>query len=218
MGENLAGENRFRALLDGEGRAAHDRPLLTTSKWIVAPTLGAIIPGWLLVIPRRPVLSFKQWATVEAERPETILERLRQHLGLSSREVIWFEHGPVQNGTVVGCGLDHAHIHVLVRPPFSFETFEATARSLANLDWQQSAADEIYGGLRDHRSYLIAGSGDSALRAFEVEQAGSQFFRRVVSNLAAETAWDYRSHPHAENIAETIRTFRSLESAARRER
>jgi hypothetical protein len=218
MSEILAGENRFRALLDGVGRAAHDRPLLTTSKWIVAPTLGAIIPGWLLAIPRRPVLNFKQWAAIEGERPESILEHLRQHLGLSSQEIIWFEHGPAHNGTVVGCGLDHAHIHVLLRPTFAFESFEATARSLANLNWQQSRAHDVYARLSDNQSYLIVGSADSSLTALDVEQAGSQFFRRVVSKLAEETAWDYRNHPHSNNIAATISTFRSLESATRRER
>jgi hypothetical protein len=218
MGEILAGENRFRALLDGVGTAAYDRPLLTASKWIVAPTLGAIIPGWLLAIPRRPALNFSQWATDEAERPETILQQLREHLGLSSREVIWFEHGPVQNGTIIGCGLDHAHIHVLIKPSFSFELFEATARSLSDLDWKRSPAEEGYAGLSDCHSYLIAGSGESVLTALNVEKAGSQFFRRVVSKLAAEAGWDYRRHPHAKNISQTISTFRSLESAARRER
>src|SRR5947209_2503096 len=124
MGEILVGGNRFRALLDGVGAAAHDRPLLTTPKWIVAPTLGAIIPGWLLALPRRAVLNFNQWAAAEGESPETILQQLTEHLGLAAHEVIWFEHGPLNNGTVVGCGLDHAHIHILIRPPFTFDSFE----------------------------------------------------------------------------------------------
>ena len=47
---------------------------------------------------------------------------LRLHLGLGADEIVWFEHGPCSTGTSIGCGLDHAHIHVLIRPSFSFRS------------------------------------------------------------------------------------------------
>lgn len=218
MNNVVAGANRFRALLEGTGGAEHDRPLLETARWLVAPTLGAIVPGWLLIIPRRPVLNFKQWSVAEATRPELIIRELGEYLGLEEHDVIWFEHGPFRPSTSVGCGLDHAHIHFLVQPSFKFIDFEAAARSLSDFDWQRMPRGQGYAGLKGANSYLIAGSGENVITAVDVEKAGSQFFRRVVSKLAGESGWDYRRHPHSANVSQTVKQFELLERAAQRER
>jgi ATP adenylyltransferase len=214
-----SGNFRFNALLRGEGSAAHDKPLLDQPTWIVAPTLGAIIPNWLLAIPRQPVLSFREWGVNGGERPEAVLRAICMHLGLSLDEIIWFEHGPSTLGTTVGCGLDHAHLHILVRPKFSFSAFASRACTLADLAWQEHHVDCGYSALEGEGSYCIAGSGDRSISASHVDAVGSQFFRRVVSAVAGvESVWDYRRFAHTKNIEITIETFRSLESAARRER
>jgi len=183
----------------------------------VAPTIGAIVPNWLLVIPRDPVLNFRDWAELHGQRPIQLLQDLSLHLGLRADEIIWFEHGPYGTGTSIGCGLDHAHIHVLIRPCFSFASFTDKARSLSELDWTAGEYDDPYRMLAGESTYLMAGSGDSAIIAQGVEATGSQFFRRVVGALVdAGDAWDYRQHQHARHVRETVRTFRSLESVARR--
>jgi len=218
--EIVMGKRRFETLLQGEtshATASHDQPLLARADWLVAPTLGAIVPNWLLLIPRDAVLNFRAWRELRGRSPEQLLLNLRQHLGLSEDEIIWFEHGPRSAGTLTGCGLDHAHIHILVRPRFSFEAFAEKARSLSKLEWIAGTPEETHHRLTVNRSYLIAGSKDTAILAQDVEATGSQFFRRVVGALAdAGDAWDYRRFPHADHIAETIRTFRSLESVPRR--
>ncbi len=214
------GKRRFETLLQGEissVAANHDRPLLARADWLVAPTLGAIVPNWLLLIPRDPVLNFRAWSELRARSPEQLLFDVRQHLGLREDEIIWFEHGPRIAGTATGCGLDHAHIHILLRPRFSFEAFTKKAQSLSKLEWIVGASEEAYHRLTVDRSYLIAGSGVTTIVAQDVEATGSQFFRRVIGALAdAGDAWDYRRCPHTDHIAETIRTFRSLEGVARR--
>jgi len=218
--KTVTGKRRFEMLLQGEipdAAANHDRPLLARTDWLVAPTLGAIVPNWLLLIPRDPVLNFRVWSELRAQSPEILLRDVRQHLGLREDEIIWFEHGPRIAGTATGCGLDHAHIHILLRPRFSFEAFTEKAQSLSKFGWTTGASEEAYRRIAVDRSYLIAGSGDTVIVAQDVEATGSQFFRRVVGALAdAGDAWDYRRYPHADRIAETIRTFRLLESVVRR--
>jgi hypothetical protein len=72
--------------------------------------------------------------------------------------------------------------------------------------------------LGEGQSYCIAGCGEDVILACDVERAGSQFFRRVVASLTGASAeWDYRRHPHFENIRTTIEVFRALEGAARRD-
>lgn len=208
---------RFEALLRGRASAEHDCPLLARAEWLVAPTLGAIVPNWLLLIPRDPVLNFRVWAELHGRRPVGLLQDVRLHLGLRANEIIWFEHGPFSTGTLIGCGLDHAHIHILIRPCFSFEAFTKKARSLSDLEWAANENYDAYRTLAVERSYLIAGSGDATIIAQDVESTGSQFFRRVVGALAdVGDAWDYRRYPHVHYVGQTIRTFRSLESVAGR--
>jgi hypothetical protein len=116
----------------------------------------------------------------------------------------------------VGCGTDYAHLHILLRPDFSFETFIALAISMSGLPWANSEAKRAYGFLPAESSYLVAGSAGRAAWASFVDATGSQFFRRVVASLSDHTeSWDYRSHAHADNIARTIATFRKLERDAR---
>ena len=213
------GTLRFEALLKGAPSlgAEHDRPLLARAEWLVAPTLGAIVPNWLLLISRDPVLNFRVWAERHDRRPAELLRDLRVHLGLCADEIIWFEHGPFSPGTLIGCGLDHAHIHILIRPRFCFESFKKMAKSRSDLNWSASENDDVYSMLTGDSSYLIAGSGDATIVAENVEATGPQFFRRVVGALAdIGDAWDYRQYPYAHHVSQTVQTFRALESSARR--
>ncbi|MBY8823745.1 hypothetical protein [Sphingomonas colocasiae] len=215
--EMASGKQRFAALLSGRGTAVYDRPLLETQDWIVAPTLGAIVPGWLLIIPRRSATNAREWASKSGLSPLEAVREIAAHLSLAMDEIIWFEHGPVSTGTPVGCGLDYAHLHVIVRPPFDFAAFTAGARAGADLTWYEANAVDAYAQM-GARSYYIAGSGDIAIVATDVESAGSQFFRRVAASLIGDgETWNYRDHPHNENIEGTIEMFRHLEAARQRD-
>lgn len=214
--EMASGKHRFAALLSGRGDTAYDRPLLETKDWIVAPTLGAIVPGWLLIIPFRAATNCREWNVKSGLAPLSAVGEVAAHLGLAMSEIIWFEHGPAAAGTLVGCGLDYAHLHMIIRPQFDFAAFAATARAMADLRWNDAEARNAYTQVGTG-SYYIAGSGNAALIATEVEAAGSQFFRRVAASLIEDgQRWDYRRHPHNENIQGTIEMFRRLEDAERR--
>lgn len=214
--EMASGKHRFAALLSGRGDTAYDRPLLETKDWVVAPTLGAIVPGWLLIIPRRAATSCREWTAKSGLAPLSAVGDVAAHLGLAMNEIIWFEHGPATAGTLVGCGLDYAHLHMIIHPQFDFAAFAATARAMADLKWRDAEACDAYTQVGTG-SYFVAGSGDSAMIATEVETAGSQFFRRVAASLIEDgESWDYRSHPHSENILGTIEMFSRLEDAERR--
>ena len=210
-------QQRFEALLGGISQAPYDQQLFAHEDWLVAPTLGAIIPGWLLALPRRAVLSFRDWEASGGRSALSVLDAVTTHLGLQMDEIIWFEHGPAKPGTLVGCGLDHAHLHILVRPPFSFNTFSDSVQAMADLDWTNVPSVASFSSLKSPSSYFIAGSSDRTIRAMDVETAGSQFFRRVVAMLVgAELTWDYRESAHALNVSQTIAEFIHLENVAQR--
>ena len=211
------GQARFRALLcehNGE-RAACDQVLLETHECVVAPTLGAIVPNWLLVVPRCPVVNFRKWRAVTRKDPVWLLGEILARLEIEAERTIWFEHGPLAEGSPVGCGIDHAHLHFLVDAPFSFEQFAASMVENGHVDWRRSSSWEAYDSISDECSYLVGGSLNEALLATDVEVAGSQFFRRVVAVLAGKpNQWDYRTHFHLRNVQSTVSAFKSRRSLA----
>lgn len=208
---------RFATLLQGTDstRDIYDRPLLDERDWLIAPTLGALIPNWVLAIPKRRALNFREWRKNTGREPASIVDAVCSHLGVASTEIVWFEHGPTEKGSLMGCGVDYAHLHILIKPPFMFQEFANRAVSMSKLEWQTIDANLVYDSVNKICSYLIAGSGDQAAFASNVELTGSQFFRRVVDSLTGSNEhWDYRRYPHMDNIAITVENFRSLESAA----
>ena len=179
-------------------RGAPSVPMYDTVLWdlgeiVVSPTLGSIVP-WVLAIPRDAAVNMAMWSQ-DATEPIRRIAEISRLAGRPADEVLWFEHGAAANGAITGCGVDHAHVHLLLRPPFSFEEFKAASRAAASLNWQEGTGSP-YTRVSTQGSYLVAGKGNQYLVAQNVESAGSQFFRRVVASLiGSPNTWDYKSSP-----------------------
>jgi hypothetical protein len=171
---------------------------------VVTPTLGSIIPNWVLAIPKRSVANAALWAQDEGNDPLLAVSDIARSFGRDPRDVIWFEHGATEPRSIVGCGVDQAHIHILLTPPFSFERLCEEAKVEVALGWSLGHGD-AYAAVDSSQSYFVVGYGGQFLLAQSVEAAGSQFFRKVIARIVdRETDWDYRSHPHLQNIEKTI--------------
>jgi len=211
--ESGTDNSRYRALLSGAqfGLAEYDQPLMELQDCVVTPTLGSIVPNWLLVIPREHKVNFADWRLQYSHEPLDIISELLDHVRVPAHRAIWFEHGPDHVGSVIGCGVDHAHLHVLIDPPFVFEDFVTAVRKATDLDWMLSTPSEVYSSLPQHCSYLVAGGGDETISTQNTSSVGSQFFRRIIANLSGQPeAWNYKTHPHIENVRTTISTFQNL--------
>lgn len=201
------GLGRFQNLLSGEGRDC-DHVLFEAHGCVVAPTLGSIIPNWLLILPRRHAVSFRDWRTDTNIDPIRLVDEALAAFDIEADQAIWFEHGPAAPDSVVGCGVDHAHLHVLINAPFSFDTFAAWSMARSPVDWYSCPAAGAYAGLAASGSYLLAGSNGDAMAAGHVEIVGSQFFRRVIAELVGRpNQWNYKTHAHMENVRRTVTTF-----------
>jgi ATP adenylyltransferase len=197
--------SRFANILSDEcPRPLYDTVLRDTGTMLVTPTLGSIIPNWILAIPKRHAANAARWAQDEHNTLLSVIKDITCSFGRDPRDVIWFEHGATEPRSIVGCGVDHAHIHILLTPPFSFERLCEEAQAEAGLGWSFGRGD-AYAAIDSGQSYFVAGYGDQFLLAQSVEAAGSQFFRKAIARVVdRDAAWDYRSHPHTENVLETI--------------
>ena len=208
---NRADVGRFASLLaKGEcERPIYDQILLETHGCVLTPTLGSILPRWLLVIPRIPAINFAHWEAITGTNPYDLVHCILANCEIGNDRVIWFEHGASEVGSRVGCGVDQAHLHVIIDAPFSFVELVSTAAQTSQLTWQHRIASTAHQSVELGASYLFAASMDDAVVAQNVESAGSQFFRRVIAKRTRQAdTWNYLTHPHIENVRETVRMFK----------
>jgi hypothetical protein len=198
-------ETRFRSILSGACPAPlYDTVLWNLSDAVVTPTLGAIVPYWYLAIPRASVLSMAEGIAKSCASPLRYVNDVAERLRRRPEDILWFEHGASQSAAAIGCGVDHAHIHLLVDPPFSFTRMQEVVMSTAHLDWRQLSTNP-YDAVSTQNSYFVMAKGRQSFVANKVDSAGSQFFRRAIASLIGKPdVWNYKTHPHLKNVELTI--------------
>src|SRR5665647_1499292 len=90
----------------------YNSPLFETENFKVVPSLGAMIEGWLLIIPKEHFLSFAYIESDQFEEFEALqTEVVRILKDIYKTNVCVFENGAINCKSLVGCGVDYAHMH-----------------------------------------------------------------------------------------------------------
>ncbi|PKP79906.1 MAG: hypothetical protein CVT79_17435 [Alphaproteobacteria bacterium HGW-Alphaproteobacteria-18] len=193
---------------DGVPRAAlWDTVLATQFGSTVVPSLGSIVPGWTLTFPRMPSLNLANSADIDREN---VFRAARQAATVARRfesEVYHFEHGAAGQGSLVGCGIDLAHLHTV---PLGFDLLSAAIKFGAGYaTWTTERLDaDLWCSLRGVEYYLVWKSGSEEAVVGRSLKPTSQFFRRVIADrLGMAETWDYKTHAFAENISLTQKAF-----------
>ena len=212
---------RFDGILNGRifDAAPWDQVLAENSGFVTFPSIGALVPGWMLVVPRRRVLSLRELSSAEWES----LTELAREVSKAQEafpgevfelppgtdpplpgEVFMFEHGNTVEGGPVGCGVDHAHLHLV---PLAFDLLaEARAGSDAEVEWLECQSSEFSSLIPASGEYLaIWRPRDGAGLVGSFRNPQSQWIRRVIAaKLGKGDAWDYKAHPGMENLHQTV--------------
>ena len=208
---------RFGWVLAGERSgpdSVFDHDLLGAACAALTPTKGAIVPEWLLVVPRLPALSVAQLpASFRKDVFEIATAASDRIKGVAGGSVI-FEHGAGHLGSASGCGVDQAHLHV-VGLGRSFVDSVLRDHS-AGLEWMQANVSDPWAGLPYDADYLLIVDEDRAWVALPPSPV-SQFMRRRIANFVGSPGeWDYRRYPHAENARRTKSAFGAIQDGWRR--
>jgi ATP adenylyltransferase len=210
MARSTDDRGRFASLLFPTAcpRPLYDHVLFEVEECVVAPTLGSILPYWLLVVPRRPTINFRQWRDETGLDPHALVQRVLNRCSIHPQRAFWFEHGAIQGDSAISCGVDYAHLHVVVDAPFSFSEFVDAAKARARVSWRNEDTRRLYANINCEESYLLSADAQSAIVAQPVDAVGSQFFRRVIADLTGHShGWNYRTHSYIENVRKTVLAF-----------
>jgi diadenosine tetraphosphate (Ap4A) HIT family hydrolase len=190
---------RFCDVARRAGSSPSDSVLFATANYSVVASVGAIVPGWLLILPRQHSLNLAgQYADEELTRlRRAVARRVTTEFGSPAR---MFEHGSAHTGSGTGCGIDHAHMHLV---PLSASLLPFM-RGEHHLAWEPTRMSQIR-PLPAGEEFLFYcddperpdPNGYIAMLA----APRSQFFRRMVArSLGREEHYDYRHNPCNENV------------------
>lgn len=187
-----------------------DEPFAVSDEFIAVASIGALVEGWSLIIPRKHQLSMKDCysSPLLGDFIESLLPLLVQQYG----SVMAFEHGADTEGSITSCGTDHAHLHLV---PFGESLLPDMHCS--GLSWIRCRSSEILSltGESEYLFYNELGTNgnwnDPVGYLHILKRPFSQFFRRLIAKKTiGGKLFDYKSNPNIEVSMQTRRALISL--------
>lgn len=182
----------------------YDHILFESTNFVIVPTAGSIIPGWLLIIPRQHFICLGAMSEPFLNEMESLHRLASYALRGCFGPVVAFEHGPQERGKAAGCGVDHAHLHVVATEIDLVAGANAMAKE--NLVWKRihSIGDTISYHRRGMQ-YLYVEQPEETRMLCELPSDESQLMRRVVATASGKAdSYDWKHHTFDGNVLETI--------------
>jgi SAM-dependent methyltransferase/diadenosine tetraphosphate (Ap4A) HIT family hydrolase len=157
----------------------YSRLVRRTSVVDVIAGLGALVPGYLLVVPRRHVLSAGELPLNELEdvldEAREMARRIRLAFG---GDVVLVEHGSSGGTSPSGACIVHAHIHLFPVPDASsFDEF------LIDSSWPTRDARDLRAAAAESQNYYLVARGGPNMQLAIEPKIGSQHARRVWARI-----------------------------------
>lgn len=179
------------------GGVAPPRVVLENERYVAMVTVGPIVRGHCLIVPRwhresMALADMNDCSCAEAFLHEvaTLMRRVYR------KEVLVFEHGSRAGASSRPCSVGHAHWHVTPTD------VQASQMLMGNYSWQRVPGPFV---VPTHEYLLVGDEGKNYWVAYSYTPIPSQVLRRRLANLAnPESQWDWRQAPDVETTLATI--------------
>jgi diadenosine tetraphosphate (Ap4A) HIT family hydrolase len=194
----LAGQkpNTFSQLYNA---VLESRTLLRTQNFVVLPTIGQVVGGYLLVVPTKHYLAIAEMPIEALVELANIKAVLRTVLKSSYDSPIFFEHGVSRHSESGGCGISHAHLHVvplandLTLQPFIYAEYGEGCEIKEAQQLQDWSGEP----------YIFYEGYDNQQLIFKVSHVPSQYLRRGIAKLVGSDKWDWRGYGLEQQLIST---------------
>jgi diadenosine tetraphosphate (Ap4A) HIT family hydrolase len=181
------------------------RVVIETKGFAVVPSLGAIVPGHVLLCPKKHVRSYAQlfsrngtgpnWRNLIDEFFAIKAELTKVLQDVYEAPVHCFEHGSAHHSSQTICTVDHAHLHLLPA------NVNIVSMLLQDDMWKEASCNVI--DLGKHvgtREYLYYQSPERlVLVAANHTSYQSQYMRRIFADAVGNSEdWNWRANPRPE--------------------
>lgn len=190
---------------------AWNKSLFESQNFVALPSLGALVEGWVLLVPKRHFISF-------GAMPDSVLAEMSDFksfvcsvLGQCYGTLGAFEHGPSAASRTMGCGVDHAHLHLV---PCQFDLLnEVTPYLPRGVTWTNAGIEECQAAYRRGEDYLYLEQPIGSARIATHDRFGSQLFRRAIATrIGVWDQYNWRDHEQLTTVMATIERVRAWAS------
>jgi diadenosine tetraphosphate (Ap4A) HIT family hydrolase len=201
---NIINECRFCEILSENYTYGEvDVPFAVNDEFMALASIGALVEGWSLVIPKTHKMSMKSFYS----NPGLIdfVNNISSKLTTRYGRIIAFEHGANREGSITACGTDHAHLHLV-----PFEESLLPELEQTSLSWVKCRPSEISSFARQNEYLFYC---DIINHLSWEEQTGylhvlqfpiSQFFRKLIAERKGKTeVSNYKYFPHLDIASKT---------------
>jgi ATP adenylyltransferase len=175
--------------------------VLESRHFAVVPSLGALAPGHVLLIPKAHLIRL---ASVPADLADEYArfqqEAVRQLETTFGLPVHRFEHGADTAATRVPCTIQHAHLHLLPA--------EADIRAHLDADWHRLDPSRL-GRAAGSGEYLYYQVPAGAAWLARGEPFPSQYLRKVFAEALGVPEWNWRRDHRKAVVRETYDRLRA---------
>jgi hypothetical protein len=127
-------------------------------------------------------------------------------LGRVYGEICIFEHGPAVANRKVGCGVDHAHLHVV---PLKFDLVSAVMPFVPlDVRWRKATWATCRAAFESGQDYIYIEQPIGSGRIATHHDFGSQVVRKTIAaRLGVPEQFSWRDYPQIETVTRTIQTL-----------
>ncbi|MEN3539087.1 TIR domain-containing protein [Microbispora sp. ZYX-F-249] len=161
--------------------------VMESSNFVATADVAPLAPGHTLIITKRHALSMSKCSPEQLAELDAFRRRVAEHLRRAyGNPTIMFEHGLCNRARASGCGVDHAHLHVVPVTCSVTETFlqdfdVSPLRHLAELRDKVELSSEYLMLIDDEENAYFALTGAPT----------RQYFRRVISTRLNRELWNW---------------------------
>ncbi len=140
----------------------HNRGIAESRHFMAIPSISPIAPGHVLIIPKSHLTSLAQTPPSHRDEFVSFVEMLGERIKCQWGPTAFFEHG-VGECRTGGCGVDHAHLHILPMDQGDFSNVLGRILDDHALSPSRNLLDTL-SELSSSRSYLVIGHSLEELR------------------------------------------------------
>lgn len=183
-----------KPILHTIGWPYRSRGVYQTELTVIAPTIGAIVPNYLLLIPLRHTFAIQYLSHDEMTDLRKCITMLEDRFDGGT----FFEHGSLDTQRLAGASVDHVHLHYL---PIDIDLKALTPE----LDYVE--VDDLSGLSTINSEYLFVRTKNRNYWT-KVSSLPSQYFRRIIARIfGVPSMWNWREYPFVNNMVATYNSW-----------
>lgn len=185
---------------DKEYAPAGKRVLYESQHFVVFPTLGHLVEGYLLLGSRLHYPCIGSLPHMFTDELEILQEKVRKVLYEHYSSPVFFEHGPVSRTKTGGCCVDHLHLHAV---PLDIHLADEVRRYFPSEEVDSLSSLSQYFDKGIPYFYVEDNTGKFVFPLHEA--VPSQFMRKIIAKqVDKEDLWDWCAYQGREEMHLTL--------------